>query len=442
MMKLKLLTILVVLTCALGKPVRDKKVELNDKCFNADGKPISSDPFEKPGDCDNFYQCSNGYLYTMPCAPGTAFNPAIGVCDWPYNVPGCGETSNTPPPPPPIDTIDPLCIDSDGKPISSAPFEKPGDCDNFYQCSNGYLYTMPCAPGTAFNPAIGVCDWPYNVPGCGSGTQPPPPPSITTTTNPGVTDPLCMDSDGKPISSDPFEKPGDCDNFYQCSNGYLYTMPCAPGTAFNPAIGVCDYPYNVPGCGSGTQPPPPITTTTNPGVTDPLCMDSDGKPISSDPFEKPGDCDNFYQCSNGYLYTMPCAPGTAFNPAIGVCDYPYNVPGCGSGTQPPPPPSITTTTNPGVTDPLCMDSDGKPISSDPFEKPGDCDNFYQVSAHTFNMIFFCNFNTTFLLIYSALMVICTQCHALQELHSTQQLVCVTTLTMYLVVEVVPNHHHQ
>ena len=25
----------------------------------------------------------------MPCAPGTAFNPAIGVCDWPYKVPGC-----------------------------------------------------------------------------------------------------------------------------------------------------------------------------------------------------------------------------------------------------------------------------------------------------------------------------------------------------------------
>ena len=31
----------------------------------------------------------------MPCAEGTAFNPAIGVCDWPYNVPGCGSTSST-----------------------------------------------------------------------------------------------------------------------------------------------------------------------------------------------------------------------------------------------------------------------------------------------------------------------------------------------------------
>ena len=37
----------------------------------------------------------------------------------------------------------------------------------------GILYTMPCAPGTAFNPAIGVCDWPENVPGCGAQDKPP-----------------------------------------------------------------------------------------------------------------------------------------------------------------------------------------------------------------------------------------------------------------------------
>ena len=35
-----------------------------------------------------------GILHTMPCAPGTAFNPEIGVCDWPYNVPGCGTTTS------------------------------------------------------------------------------------------------------------------------------------------------------------------------------------------------------------------------------------------------------------------------------------------------------------------------------------------------------------
>jgi len=28
---------------------------------------------------------------------------------------------------------------------------------------------------------------------------------------------------------------------------------------------------------------------------------------------------------------------------------------------------------------LCLDSNGNPISTNPFEKPNDCDNFYQVS---------------------------------------------------------------
>jgi len=46
-------------------------------------------PFEKPGDCEHFYQCEGGILYTMPCAAGTVFNPQLRACDWPFNVPGC-----------------------------------------------------------------------------------------------------------------------------------------------------------------------------------------------------------------------------------------------------------------------------------------------------------------------------------------------------------------
>ncbi|XP_076822021.1 uncharacterized protein LOC143468590 [Clavelina lepadiformis] len=358
----------------------------DDECLDANGKPVSGNPFEKPGDCDNFYQCSNGYLHTMPCAPGTVFNPAIGVCDHPYNVPKCGgttttksttttTTAETPPP------FDDECLDANGKPVSGNPFEKPGDCDNFYQCSNGYLHTMPCAPGTVFNPAIGVCDHPYNVPKCGGTTTTKSTTTTTTAETPPPFDDECLDANGKPVSGNPFEKPGDCDNFYQCSNGYLHTMPCAPGTVFNPAIGVCDHPYNVPKCGGTTTTKSTTTTTTaeTPPPFDDECLDANGKPVSGNPFEKPGDCDNFYQCSNGYLHTMPCAPGTVFNPAIGVCDHPYNVPKCGGTTTTKSTTTTTTAETPPPFDDECLDANGKPVSGNPFEKPGDCDNFYQCS---------------------------------------------------------------
>lgn len=44
-----------------------------------------------PDDCKKFLQCAHGVTYVTDCAPGTVFNPAISVCDWPHSVPGCGE---------------------------------------------------------------------------------------------------------------------------------------------------------------------------------------------------------------------------------------------------------------------------------------------------------------------------------------------------------------
>lgn len=44
-----------------------------------------------PETCKKFLQCANGGTFIMDCGPGTAFNPTISVCDWPYNVPGCKE---------------------------------------------------------------------------------------------------------------------------------------------------------------------------------------------------------------------------------------------------------------------------------------------------------------------------------------------------------------
>ena len=45
----------------------------------------------------------------------------------------------------------------------------------------------------------------------------------------------------------------DCTKFYQIVHGNPVERPCAPGTRFNLAIGVCDHPRNVE-CSAGFKP--------------------------------------------------------------------------------------------------------------------------------------------------------------------------------------------
>ncbi|XP_071965977.1 chitotriosidase-1-like [Antedon mediterranea] len=45
--------------------------------------------FADSHDCSYYYECNGGRMWHRSCAPGTVFNPNIGVCDHAYNVPGC-----------------------------------------------------------------------------------------------------------------------------------------------------------------------------------------------------------------------------------------------------------------------------------------------------------------------------------------------------------------
>lgn len=42
--------------------------------------------YPHPYDCAKFLECNNGQTFIKDCGPGTVYNPAIRVCDWPYNV--------------------------------------------------------------------------------------------------------------------------------------------------------------------------------------------------------------------------------------------------------------------------------------------------------------------------------------------------------------------
>jgi len=57
------------------------------------------------------------------------------------------------------------------------------------------------------------------------------------------------------------------ENLLQCANGQLHTIACKDNTIFNPAIGVCDHPRNVPDCADKVQQPPSSTSTDSMSTT-------------------------------------------------------------------------------------------------------------------------------------------------------------------------------
>nr|KAG5697168.1 hypothetical protein BaRGS_002177 [Batillaria attramentaria] len=117
-----------------------------------------------PNDCGHFFECSNSYTFRVSCAHGSVFNPDINNCDSPLNVPACrhyvdeyvfmGHDVTTPT----LDKYDYFCED-----IPDGLYADPYDCAYFIHCSNGMRYRKMCAPGTAFNPDVGLCDRAVNV---------------------------------------------------------------------------------------------------------------------------------------------------------------------------------------------------------------------------------------------------------------------------------------
>ncbi|XP_047361055.1 uncharacterized protein LOC124953555 isoform X3 [Vespa velutina] len=248
----------------------------------------STGQFVYPPDCKFFVNCWKGKAFVQPCAPGTLFNPETLECDFPHKVKCYG------------------IEESDLIRYSNAYFLKinaeqgklqkpqcpshvtgliahPTNCAKFLQCANGNTFEMDCGPGTVFNPAISVCDWPYNVRGCEDALKS----EKDTTKNPNVTpnqnfhdsyhDRTNIFVDRSKYNTQPSAKkiecpadftgllphPETCRKFLQCANGFTYVMDCGPGTAFNPLISVCDWPYKVPAC-KKEETLKQVTTTSRP----------------------------------------------------------------------------------------------------------------------------------------------------------------------------------
>ncbi|XP_076673299.1 uncharacterized protein LOC143371719 isoform X2 [Andrena cerasifolii] len=246
-------------------------------------------------------------------------------------------------------------------PDSTGQFVYAPDCKFFVNCWQGRAFVQPCAPGTLFNPNTLECDFPHKVKCYGgevadfpsndyldsSGRREPLlPGSHSHLETERLQEPRCP-----PYVTGLLAHPSDCAKYLQCANGGTFIRDCGPGTVFNPAVSVCDWPYNVRGCEDALKSKEETTTPLVP----PDYETYDHRKLGyseHQPAKKvacpeahtgllphPDTCKKFLQCANGVTQVMDCGPGTAFNPATSVCDWPHKVPGCNADkptfTQPP-----------------------------------------------------------------------------------------------------------
>ncbi|XP_052860000.1 uncharacterized protein LOC128267239 [Anopheles cruzii] len=136
----------------------------------------------------------------------------------------------------------------------------------------------------------------------------------------------------------------DCRQFLNCWKGRGTIQNCAPGTLFNPDTRQCDHPSKV-NClpvpslnsiGEQDRQHPARTPPSNPKLAayvDPNQAANIGQQQAALECPRgvvglrphPTDCRKFLQCNDGARFVQDCAPGTAFNPLMLICDYIHNV---------------------------------------------------------------------------------------------------------------------
>jgi hypothetical protein len=186
--------------------------------------------FPDPQQCDAYVECKEGVPEKQLCPDGLMFNDQLTEfprypCSYPQEV-NCGARARTQP-----------AQGTEECPRQYGLFRAgngPDQCSSYMNCVGGKANINQCPEGLAFNAETIRCDWPDLVPGCEA--------ALFRFQCPGVR----VDADlGHPRYSDP----QDCRKFYVCVENLKPRMhSCGVGYVFNPDLGVCDDPLNVPKC--------------------------------------------------------------------------------------------------------------------------------------------------------------------------------------------------
>jgi hypothetical protein len=195
------------------------------------GCPSPNGYFGDPSQCDAYTECVDGVAERKLCPDGLMFNDQNTnypryPCSYPQEV-ECGSRTRTQPP---QSTGD--CPHQYGLFKAARAQDQ---CGTYVNCVAGVASISNCPEGLAFNADTVRCDWPDEVPDCDAQRY-------LRFQCPGVRSEADL---GHPRYSDP----QDCRKFYVCVEGTKpRALSCGLGTVFNPDLGVCDEPQNVPNC--------------------------------------------------------------------------------------------------------------------------------------------------------------------------------------------------
>lgn len=269
--------------------------------------------------CTKYYECKDGEQVVRQCPEDRHFDNRLKRC---RRVDDAGCIVQ-----PLGDTV--KCPEDDGGKVVKLPHES--DCGKYYQCVHGDMTLRKCHGSHSFNPSLGVCDFPHNIP-CNVSRCCSPKPTMVQPATPRPSDedyvlPTIQDPDCPVEGTVKLPHPTNCTLYYVCENGWKTIRSCPRDLYFNPIINECDWPYGPIIC----DPYPTDLASLRLGLpaseSDSVCY---GKCPLPDPENKTvylpaDDCAKFCKCSNGVPQPMKCPKGLRFDRKRQVCNWPWAV---------------------------------------------------------------------------------------------------------------------
>lgn len=247
-----------------------EQVETNRKC-PPKGSEEKAAKFPHECSCTVYYECKDGQLFRETCPNGLIYDHTREVCDYPHRAKCKNQKFN----------YDFTLANSECPPTGNARIPHETNCSSYYECNNGHKRLESCLQGHYFNDLIESCDLPWNV-NCknspNSNSSIPQEPSE------------CKEC-GCNNCITRFPDLHNCSLYYQCENDKKVLKECPEGLHYDSVNQICNFPKNV-NCEK--------------------CKKGEKRPHECQ-------CNEYYECVNGYEVLRVCPQGQYFDRNRKIC---------------------------------------------------------------------------------------------------------------------------